>query len=316
MISVVMSVYNSETYLHSAIKSILNQSYKDIEFIIIDDGSTDNSLKIIQEYAGNDDRIRIIKNDINIGLTKSLNKGLDIAVGEYIARQDADDISDEFRLDIQLHYLIKYKLDLVGCVAELIDDNDNKIGNIGKRMNSKQIKKLLKKGTNPMIHGSILFKSRKSILRYDPFFKYAQDYNFYLRNDFRLKNIMPLYLYKLRIHKKSITINKFKEQRFYLLCAKYYDKFMIYNTRSLVDNIGINEYMKYIKSINQDITDEYYLRIAWYYIFNDYNKTLAIETLNDCSNTYKKLTMLSAVYLPQSVLKYIHNIRKKFVFGK
>jgi glycosyltransferase involved in cell wall biosynthesis len=85
-----MAVYNSAKYLQGAIDSILNQTFTDLEFIIVDDGSTDNSLEVIQNY--HDERIYVIENKRNIGLTRSLNKALQQARGEYIVRQDADDI--------------------------------------------------------------------------------------------------------------------------------------------------------------------------------------------------------------------------------
>ena len=101
-VSVVMSVYNSEPFIRDAINSILGQTFQDFEFIIINDGSTDGSLQIIQSYG--DSRIRITSQE-NLGLTKSLNKGIGIARGEYIARQDADDISEPSRLEKQVAVL-------------------------------------------------------------------------------------------------------------------------------------------------------------------------------------------------------------------
>lgn len=106
-LSVVMGGYNEENLLNNSIESILNQSYKEFEFISIDDGSTDNSLEIIKEYAKRDKRIKVIKNPLNIGLTKSLNKGIRIAQGEFIARQDAHDFSLPHRLEKQLKFLEK-----------------------------------------------------------------------------------------------------------------------------------------------------------------------------------------------------------------
>ena len=89
-VSVLMSVWNGERYLRQAIESILNQTFRDFEFLIVNDGSTDGSRDII---LSNDNRIRLLDNEANLGLTTSLNRGLELATGEYIARQDADDIS-------------------------------------------------------------------------------------------------------------------------------------------------------------------------------------------------------------------------------
>src|SRR5687768_10604451 len=104
-ISVLMSVYNGARYLSQSIESILAQTFSDFEFIIIDDCSSDSTPQILNEYARQDSRIRIIRNSENKGLTASLNIGLTQAQGRYIARQDADDISLPQRFEKQIHYL-------------------------------------------------------------------------------------------------------------------------------------------------------------------------------------------------------------------
>ena len=102
-VTVLMPVYNGEKYLKEAVDSILNQTFEDFEFLIIDDGSTDRSLEILKSYK--DPRIRIFQNEKNIGLIKSLNKGLKLTQGKYIARMDADDISLPERLEKQITFM-------------------------------------------------------------------------------------------------------------------------------------------------------------------------------------------------------------------
>jgi glycosyltransferase involved in cell wall biosynthesis len=99
-ISVVMPAYNSERYIGEAIESILNQTFTDFEFIIINDGSMDDTAKIVLQYANKDKRIKFINNKDNRGIVSVLNQGLDLAKGEYIARMDSDDISLPTRLGI------------------------------------------------------------------------------------------------------------------------------------------------------------------------------------------------------------------------
>ncbi|HIP11775.1 MAG TPA: glycosyltransferase family 2 protein, partial [Arcobacter sp.] len=101
MVSVLLSVYNGEKYLDEAIESILNQTYQDFEFIIINDGSTDKSLEIIEKYKKEDNRIVVISRE-NKGLIYSLNEGISQAKGKYIARMDADDISLATRFEEQV----------------------------------------------------------------------------------------------------------------------------------------------------------------------------------------------------------------------
>jgi glycosyltransferase involved in cell wall biosynthesis len=102
-ISVLMPVFNGEKFIDAAIKSILNQSFTDFEFLIIDDGSTDSSLKIIQSHQ--DIRIRLLKNTLNQGLAATLNKGIIAAKGEFIVRMDCDDISHDTRIEKQLVFM-------------------------------------------------------------------------------------------------------------------------------------------------------------------------------------------------------------------
>jgi len=91
IISIILPVYNGELYLSSCIESIINQTYKDFEIIIVNDGSSDRSESIIRSFS--DDRIQYVKNDRNLGLIYSLNKGIDLAKGAFIARMDADDLA-------------------------------------------------------------------------------------------------------------------------------------------------------------------------------------------------------------------------------
>lgn len=121
-ISVVMPVYNAEKYLDEAIQSILNQTYKDYEFIIINDGSTDKSLSIIEKYKDQDERIVLISRE-NRGIVASLNEGIQKAKGKYIARMDADDISMASRFEIQIAYMIKNSLDI--CGGDFVSINES-----------------------------------------------------------------------------------------------------------------------------------------------------------------------------------------------
>ena len=124
-ISVIMPVYNGDKFLIKSIKSILNQTFKNFEFIIINDGSSDNSLKIIESF--DDRRIKFFNNLENRGISFTLNKGLKVAKGKYIARQDQDDISLPDRLTLQLEYIRENNIDLVDTNLTFIDENDQYI---------------------------------------------------------------------------------------------------------------------------------------------------------------------------------------------
>ena len=125
MISVIMGVYNTKNLelLKKSIYSILNQTYKDIELIICDDCSTDKNIdNILSFFSNNYSNVKIIKNKTNMGLAYSLNQCIKISKGEYIARQDDDDISFEDRLQKELDFLLDKKVDLVGCNINLMND--------------------------------------------------------------------------------------------------------------------------------------------------------------------------------------------------
>jgi len=123
LISVVMPVYNSETYLQESANSILNQTYTNFEFIVINDGSTDRSLDILTEYAEKDDRIAII-NQQNSGLSNSLNRGIELSRSDLIARMDADDISNLTRLEEQFNFMNNNpEVAVAGTAFELFGEN-------------------------------------------------------------------------------------------------------------------------------------------------------------------------------------------------
>jgi len=174
-----MSVYNAESTLSNAIESILHQSMTDFEFIIIDDGSSDRSLEIICNYQIKDKRIRILKNKTNIGLTKTLNKAIQVTSGKYIARQDADDISLLNRLQKQLNFLENNE-DYIFCGTNGFRKQNNQ--ELLKFFNFHNIKNnlILK---NCFAHPSIMIRNEifKKYGFYDEKYRYAQDYELWCR---------------------------------------------------------------------------------------------------------------------------------------
>lgn len=213
-LTVLMSVYNDEKYLKRSIDSILNQTFRDFEFIIINDGSTDSTLKILHKYT--DHRIIIIDNIENLGLSKSLNKGLELSKGEYIARQDSDDVSSPKRLEKQVAFLnAKTEYGLVGCWSYKISE-ENKI--MDKEMffteHDDIIAMLLVE--NHFIHSSVMFRKCciDKIGGYNERLKYAQDYDLWLRMSeyYKVANIGE-FLQSWRYGKHGISYNKREEQK-------------------------------------------------------------------------------------------------------
>ena len=221
MISIIMSTYKEEeTLLRESIESILNQTFKDFEFIIILD-YPDNNLhkKIIEEYSKIDNRIRFFVNEKNLGLTGSLNRGLSLAKGEYIARMDADDISLPNRLEKQIEYLNKYSHDLIGGITQMIDEEGNSIYSIQKvPTDFNKIKKALRYG-QCIAHPTWLGKKEVfDCLNGYRNIPLCEDFDFTLRavlNGFKISNLNETVL-KYRMTKNSISRNNLYDQYLYM----------------------------------------------------------------------------------------------------
>lgn len=207
LISVLTSCYNASVYLSEAIESILSQSFNDFEFILIDDGSKDDTLEIIKRYAKKDNRIVVIEKN-NTGLANSLNEGIRMAKGKWIARHDADDISLPFRLEKQIKYVQNLpNAVLLGSGCIVIDQKGREIKSY-KYLSGKPFIRHLIKGGSPFPHSSALYKAEsvRRIGGYRPRIYRAQDKDLWLRLS-RVGAIECLAepLIKLRKHSDSIT---------------------------------------------------------------------------------------------------------------
>lgn len=182
MVSVLLATHNDEKYIKEAIDSVINQTYRDFELIIIDDGSSDRTAEIISSY--DDERIIFIKNGQNMGLPYSLNKGMEMARGEYIARMDGDDICFPQRLQKQLEYMEQHP-EITMCGANRLDFSE-KGKKSAKRFfpeESEALKVRLLFG-NPIAHSSWFIRKDdflKHHFRYDEDFRYSQDYELIYR---------------------------------------------------------------------------------------------------------------------------------------
>lgn len=222
-VTVLMSVYNSEKYLLEAIRSILNQTFSDFEFLIINDGSSDRSLEIIESLR--DPRVRIINNSCNIGLTKSLNIGIKQACGELIARMDADDISYPDRLRCQVDFLDSHpEVMLVGSSIEMLDEKGVSFQIWHTPTDHSAIVATLKEG-NAFGHGSVMFRKAcvENVGLYREKFRYSQDFDYWQRfaERYETANIKDV-LYKLRRSSTSISRSKLgKQLDFHLLAIAF-----------------------------------------------------------------------------------------------
>ena len=208
-VSVIMPFYNCEKYLDKAISSILNQTFQDFEFIIINDASTDRSDEIVKKYL-TDKRIVYIKNCERKGIVYNLNKGIEIAKADIIARMDGDDISEPQRLEVQYQFLQRNpNIALVGCFVKLINEKGEICGRKIKPITHEEIKKDILI-YSPFVHPTIMI--RKDVFKKVGFYReqyyvWAQDIDLWYRiifSGYEVANI-PQYLYQYRITDNSVV---------------------------------------------------------------------------------------------------------------
>ena len=207
VVSVVMPVYNAGLYLSQAVESIQAQSFSGFEFIIIDDGSTDDGSKILKKYAEQDKRIKLITQK-NQGLVASLNRGIKQAKGKYIARQDADDASAPLRLEKQVHYLEAHpEVVAIGSSVEVMDEAGKILHRHTVLLNDPELRQELLV-RSPFAHGAVMFKRQAALEAglYDQASWPVEDYDFWLRlSKYGQLANLDEYLYIYREHGQSIS---------------------------------------------------------------------------------------------------------------
>ncbi len=219
-ISVLMPAYNGARYLRASVKSILTQTFRDIEFLIILDPSSDKSEQIIDSFQ--DSRLHVVKNDHRLGLIQSLNFGLQMSRGEYVARMDADDISAHDRLAKQVSYMENHRdIGVCGTDAILLQSSQKKsFRGILRDLTSLLFKKMQfcdthsmiqssMISTNPMIHPSVMIRKEVLITSkayYSPQWKFAEDYELWTRliNYTKFANLRDRLLY-YRMHTQNVS---------------------------------------------------------------------------------------------------------------
>jgi glycosyltransferase involved in cell wall biosynthesis len=209
-VSVIMSVYNGEAYLDESIRSILSQTYTDFEFIIIDDGSVDETVNIISKYAEEDSRIILISRE-NKGLITSLNEAADHASGDFLARMDADDIAFPKRFEEQIKaFEENSKLTALGTFAhEINSDGKDQDKLLSSPVGRDEILRAVEGGQSLVIHPTLMMRrtSFSSIGGYRNYFKHAEDKDLLYRlfESGEVDNL-PVPLLQYRIHGKNVSV--------------------------------------------------------------------------------------------------------------
>lgn len=287
-----MSVYNGEDYLAEAIDSVLNQSFTDWELIVINDCSTDNTGKILSEYATRDERVKVHTNEVNLRLPSSLNKAMTFAKGKYIARMDADDICLPDRFEKQYRFMEENPdIALSSCRFMTLKNGVISSGGCGGKVDSDSMKALLLV-TNPILHPGIIAKAEIiKELKYDPNFTCTEDMELWTRfiMSGHKVEILPEYLMIYRLHDKQITQTTLEKQRKEIIAIQkaYYKKFLDVMSDEqeqfyvegvyFRENIDVERFAKlykWMKNVNHktDALDRVSLKYAMFEILAEYKR--------------------------------------------
>ena len=207
-VTVLMTVYNGTAYLAEAIESILGQSFGDFEFLIIDDASTDGSRDVVYSY--NDHRIRLIQNEANLGQVRSLNRGLHLARGEYIARLDQDDVALPHRLERQMGYLAEHPdVVLLGTWCQFIDETGDQVGHFHPPLSHHEIVEACATMC-PFAHSSAVFQREAvhAMGDYPSDYRRAMDFALWLQlcRRHQVANL-PEELVQIRLHQGQVSLS-------------------------------------------------------------------------------------------------------------
>lgn len=215
-VSIIMPVHNGEKYIHQSIDSILNQTLKTFELLIIDDNSIDKSMEIAKSFI--DKRIRIIKTS-GKGISQALNKGLAIAKSPFIARMDCDDICEPDRLQKQVEFMIKTPdKDIIGSQVTVVDSNGYYVKTREVNLTDLDIRISLFLGETSISHPTMMMRTNflnEHKLQYNSKCDLAEDYDLLCRASFLTKfENMNQSLLKYRIHNNSVSQMHFNKQRY------------------------------------------------------------------------------------------------------
>lgn len=306
-VSVIMSVHNGADYVEQAIESILCQTYENFEFLIINDGSTDETAEILHFYSKLDGRIKIISQD-NVGLTKSLNRLFHLSRGKYVARQDADDLSMPDRLACQVNFMEQnLNVAVVGSWYRVYFTN-NVFWDVC--LKTKHLKAYLARGINCFMHSSVLMRKSMIEIFDGPYrFRYAQDYDLWLRvsEEFKIAIIDKVLAIRKEhggviTNKKQQTVRRLREAMLLLKeerlrygkeLSKWYDL-----EQAILNNPD---------NVNESPCTEYQKKIAFAYLMSGRRREAFRYYLNLFQEEKSLKRLLSLIFntVPTEVLHFV-----------
>ena len=329
-ISVVMSVYNAEVFLSKSIDSILTQTFKDFEFILIDDGSKDDSYQLMQKYENDDSRIICFKNEQNLGLPASLNIGIANAKGRYIARQDADDYSFPERLQKQFDFMEQNSsIHLCGTNCRRVDIEGNVIYEKTIYAKIKDFKSFLFERKSIFPHGSAFMRSEtlKQIGGYNENFYYSQDGELWLRflkQGYGIK-VLPDILYDFTWGPRKNDKKIYGQKTYNNIKKKMYEE----DTISIKEQNNLEEESKKIKDYLMHSNDfknhKYFMSAYWFLLARVSMREgknirqiwrYLFKSLQTKDSIKKQTIKLVWFILPIIPVKTLLSLKKKFLYSK
>lgn len=289
-ISVIMSVYNGETYLEEAIESVINQTFKNWELIVINDCSTDSTSEILTAFASKDERIKVNTNEVNLKLPTSLNKAISLSSGKYIARMDADDICLPERFEKQYKFMEEHQdVALSSCRFMTVKNGVYMSGGAGGRCDNQALRAMLLVA-NPILHPGVIAKAEvMKKFNYDTTLTCTEDLELWTRMVMGNQKIeiLPECLLIYRLHDKQITSTTLERQHTEVLKIqqKYYGTLLREMDEEMKsfyisgvyfkENADIHkffEYAKWLKSVSGENFDESDIDYALFEILAEYKR--------------------------------------------
>lgn len=300
LVSVVASFYNSESSIDVTISSVIEQTFRDFEIICINDASKDKTSEILNEWKDRDNRIIVIKNDTNLGLTRSLNKGIKAARGKYIARIDAGDMWLKDKLLEQINFFDNNEgYILCGTQAVYINEEDQSLGVSNFSLEDADIRRRFMTQEGTFLHPTVMF--RNCSLYYNEYFKYSQDLDLYMRLSLKGKlKCLDKPLIKCRVDVNGLTITK-----------KYYQRQYI----NIINNLYKKYYLNGITDIdlsNLKIRDNIIERFFFKKAMVFYKRYVLTKTIGQNTLLWMFYLSLSCIIYPPFMKDYAIRLSKHF----
>lgn len=281
-VSVLIPCYNVELYVEEAVRSIMNQTYSNLEILVIDDGSTDKTAEILQKLAQIDSRIKYIKNETNLRLIATLNKGIELCTGKYIARMDADDISLPTRIEKQVQFLEKNPQ--IGIVGSYLKEFGLSNKTWRTEIKDKEIKSYLFFNTC-FAHPSVIIRQdllKTTNIRYNENYPHAEDYKFWcdLSEHTQFANLPETFLlYRINDNQVSKKYIDIQEQVAGNIRQEHINNYLKKQDISL--RYEKNNNVSDLKILRKEIKDRIFLKsllLVWYFSLRT-NKITILKNL-------------------------------------